>query len=343
MRTILLACLGMLTINTVASGAELSADLPYESPGSTEAFLDVYRPDDGLLAGVPTILFIHGGAWYAGDKTEAPELLNGLADAGYGVVSGNYTRSSPEHSSYPQVIHDIKAIIRWIRTEGATLGLSPTIIATGPSAGGHLSQMMLTSNGVEIFEPLAPPIRGYQIQAAVPFWGLSDLVEQAESMGSSGPLAWFLGDHYHSESADLYAEASPITWASADDGPVHQVHGLTDPLHPWRQSHFLHKRMLDLDVPSEVMYFNGGHGFDELGGQNIAVQILLENIPELLASGRTADLNWDDSVDVADLMSLIDSWGTCPDLPIDCPADLDADGSVGVNDLLFLLRHYNPA
>ena len=101
--------------------------------------------------------------------------------------------------------------------------------------------------------------------------------------------------------------------------------------------------MMDLGVPSEVMYFNGGHGFDELGGQAIAVQLLIEKIPELLASGRRADLNWDDSVDVADLMSLIDSWGTCPDLPVDCPADLDADGSIGVNDLLFLLRNYNPA
>ncbi|MCH2134616.1 MAG: alpha/beta hydrolase [Phycisphaerales bacterium] len=329
-----------LATTTYLFAADLQSDLPYESPGSTSAVLDVYRPDDGLQPGVPTILFIHGGAWYAGDKTDSPDFLTALADAGYGVVSGNYTRSSPEFSSYPQAVHDVKAIVKWIRTVGSELGLSPTVISTGPSAGGHLTMLLSTSSGIEVFEPLAPPPGGYDIQAAIPFWGLSDLVTQANDMGSSGPLAWFLGDIYDADCHDLYVEASPITWVSTDDPPIHLAHGLLDHLHPWRQSLELQQAMQSLDIHASAEYFVGGHGFEEYGGEWVAAAMVIDMIPELLAQGRTPDIDRDHDIDVDDLLVMLSNWSTCPELPADCPADLDGDGTVGLPDLMQLLNDF---
>lgn len=46
-----------------------------------------------------------------------------------------------------------------------------------------------------------------------------------------------------------------------------------------------------------------------------------------------ADINGDDTVDVDDLITLIGDWGPCGD----CPADINNDGDVGADDLLLVL------
>ncbi len=50
------------------------------------------------------------------------------------------------------------------------------------------------------------------------------------------------------------------------------------------------------------------------------------------------DLDANGSVGVSDLLELLASWGLCKD----CPADFDDDGSVGVSDLLALLANWGP-
>ncbi len=53
------------------------------------------------------------------------------------------------------------------------------------------------------------------------------------------------------------------------------------------------------------------------------------------------DVNGDLSVDVFDLLDLLDAWGDCPQpCPPNCPADISPDCSVDVFDLLFLLNSW---
>ena len=61
----------------------------------------------------------------------------------------------------------------------------------------------------------------------------------------------------------------------------------------------------------------------------------------LLAAGRSGDTNLDGAVDVTDLLGVISAWGTCPDLPVDCPADIDGNGVVDVSDLLSLIADWS--
>ncbi len=53
------------------------------------------------------------------------------------------------------------------------------------------------------------------------------------------------------------------------------------------------------------------------------------------------DLDADGNVGVSDLLSLLASWGSCPP-KADCPADFDGNGNVGVSDLLALLANWGP-
>ena len=50
-----------------------------------------------------------------------------------------------------------------------------------------------------------------------------------------------------------------------------------------------------------------------------------------------ADLDVSGSVDVQDLLLVIEGWGPCPS---DCPADLSGDGLVGTDDLLAVIAEW---
>ena len=54
--------------------------------------------------------------------------------------------------------------------------------------------------------------------------------------------------------------------------------------------------------------------------------------------GRPPDFDADGNVGILDLLTLIANWGPCPD----CPADLDGDGQVGAFDLALLLGAWGP-
>lgn len=322
-------------------------NIPYFSPGSIGAVLDVHVPPSGVEAGVPTILFIHGGGWYSGDKTDSPALWMPLVDEGYGVVACNYTLSVDMSPSYPQAVHDVKAVVRWIRLFGAKeFNLSPTIAVMGPSAGGHLTEMLATTSGVETFEPLSGPIDGYAIQASIPFFGLCDFVMQVKEWEDTPPFEAFLGGPLNDKTRPTYVEASPRTWVTADDTPMFHVHGDDDPIHFPSQAIEMNAAMTDVGIHSEVHLYGGGHAFaeiefGELEGYDAAVAILLEKVPTLLAAGRDGDINIDGFVDVTDLLAIISSWGECPELPVDCPADINGNGVVDVSDLLMLLAQWS--
>jgi hypothetical protein len=55
---------------------------------------------------------------------------------------------------------------------------------------------------------------------------------------------------------------------------------------------------------------------------------------------RLADVNGDGTVDVDDLLDVINSWGPCPSPPSTCDADVTDDGTVDVDDLLMLINDW---
>ena len=52
------------------------------------------------------------------------------------------------------------------------------------------------------------------------------------------------------------------------------------------------------------------------------------------------DINHDASVNVNDLLTVINAWGSCPAAPAECPADITGDAQVNVSDLLAVINHW---
>jgi len=96
--------------------------------------MDVYFPESG--GPWPALVYVHGGSWMHGDKSEAALFASRMISEGYPVVSINY-RLYPT-GRFPAMIEDVKCAIRSLRANATQYNLDPDrIAAVGPSAGGH--------------------------------------------------------------------------------------------------------------------------------------------------------------------------------------------------------------
>ena len=134
--------------------------------------LDLYDPHtDG--APRPVVLFVHGGAFVAGDKTAsdgAPFYENvGLWAVRHGCAAIAMTyRLAPEHP-YPAGAEDIAAAIAWVHREGPAHGLDPArLILMGQSAGAVHVATYLAQTGLH-------EVAGGGVRAGVLISGLYDM------------------------------------------------------------------------------------------------------------------------------------------------------------------------
>jgi arylformamidase len=127
----------------------------YASPAGVDpnlTSLDVFTPPavDGSCADRPLVVWVHGGGWTSGDKTEYVEdkvaLFNG---AGYVFASVNYRLTdkaavppAPQHPVHDQ---DTADAVAWLVEHAAEIGVDPDQVAiVGHSAGGGIVSAIAT-------------------------------------------------------------------------------------------------------------------------------------------------------------------------------------------------------
>lgn len=131
---ILLAC-GRL------HGAEKLADIPYRDGGHVRQVLDIYRPEAKAPEGMPVVIWIHGGGWQGGDKSDVGVKPQILTDRGFVVVAMNY-RLLPQ-VRIDELIGDVAAAVGWVYRHIAEYGGDPSrIIIGGHSAGAQLAALL---------------------------------------------------------------------------------------------------------------------------------------------------------------------------------------------------------
>lgn len=103
--------------------------------------LDVYSPLE-IEGSLPTIIDVHGGGWYYGDKDLNKIYCLNLVERGFRVVNLSY-RLTPSASLQEQII-DVATAINYIYDNACELGVDlNNLFITGDSAGGHLASMMI--------------------------------------------------------------------------------------------------------------------------------------------------------------------------------------------------------
>lgn len=254
-------------------GVKAFRDLEYAKTPQKTLRLDLFVPEK-IVAPVPVIVWIHGGAWRAGNKTNSPALP--FAAKGYAVASIIYRFS--QEAIFPAQVHDCKAAIRWLRAHAAEYKLDAGKIGVwGSSAGGHLAALLGTTGGVKELEgELGNPEFSSRVQAVCDWFGPSDFLKMNEQAGTGGKMNHDAPDSPESkliggaiqQNKEKAAKASPLSYVTQDDAPFLMMHGDLDPLVPLAQSQMLRDVLDKAGVAATLHVVKGaGHGFD--GDENL--------------------------------------------------------------------------
>lgn len=151
---------GASACTPVAAREQLAVPYVVRGDPASDAMtlLDVYPPEaPGCLR--PIVVWVHGGAWSVGDRTnriaDKIPLFHGL---GAVFVSIDYRLTSATNGvQHPDHVVDVAAAFAWVREHALELGGDPErIILLGHSAGAHLVALVATNPRFLAMHGLAP-------------------------------------------------------------------------------------------------------------------------------------------------------------------------------------------
>jgi acetyl esterase/lipase len=230
---------------------------------------DVYLLNRGVN---PVVVFIHGGGWQAGDKSDYAGYYAGIyAMAGFHVVSINYRLASygDRTTQWNAQLQDVQLAVRWLRQYASILRIDPTRIgAVGGSAGARLALFLGSldasvsnlSGGTD--RSTYFPAQSPKVSAVVDMFGPTDLTQPVIYTWNA-PLALF-GAGPYSEVPNLYWDASPVHVVTRQTAPTCIVQGASTRPYPPSQSIALRNKLSSLGVPYKWIPFYGRHGFSGL-------------------------------------------------------------------------------
>ncbi|MDJ0756862.1 MAG: alpha/beta hydrolase [Ardenticatenaceae bacterium] len=267
----------------------LEQDISYWTIPSTdrELLCDIWQPAEGVERSGLAFIYLHGGAWYLGEKDFCTRpLFRRLADQGHVVMDANY-RLGPEVDIYG-MIGDVKRAVAWMKKNAGRYGVDlERIVLGGGSAGGHLA--LLAAYTPEESRLTPPELHGQDltVRAVVSLYGPIDLqvcydyldqermltmptveigqpgaATMEKNFADAGRLDMLLGGHLH-EIPDVYALASPITHVSETSPPTLLIQGEPDCVNPAAAARDLHGKLVEYGVPAvNIIYPLTNHGFD---------------------------------------------------------------------------------
>lgn len=251
---------------------EFANDLRY-AERSPRNVLDLAVPKSETRP--PLVVYIHGGAFRFGDKSDGLRERKFLVDAGFAVASVNYRYSTD--AIWPAQLDDISDAFAFLRGKADAFGFDGGRVASfGPSAGGHLSAACGIAFAASPQTRLAasvvwyPPVDFPTMDADIEATGVTRATGRNDAPGS--PESVLIGATV-GENPDLARAAGPIAQLKTLPPGVRLpafliMHGGRDPYIGAEQSRRLHRALaafggaprLELDVLPEGTH--GGGDFE---------------------------------------------------------------------------------
>ena len=231
----------------------VTPDIAY-GPLAAQRF-DLYASSAARVDG-RTIVFVHGGAWTGGDRTQVPGLLWDLGRYGWNIVSIDYRLACSDRANvlctsarFTDQISDVKLAIRFVKAHASRFGIDPNrVVVAGYSAGGHLATIAGLSAG-SMEPPAAQMDRSVRavtsaVRGYLSFNGPTDMTALLASHDGIfdaylAPSAALLfrscvvrADHTAVCDPHEVAPANAATWIDAEDPPGYLFSGGIDTIVP---------------------------------------------------------------------------------------------------------------
>ena len=254
--------------------SDKTADVNYVGDGKPYHTLDIYIPKQAKEL-YPVVIHTYGSAWSMNNMKGSADLSTicaAYAKAGYAVVTPNHRSASD--AIYPAQLHDIKAVVRFVRGNAAKYKFDTNFVAvSGFSSGGHLSSLVATTCGlkegksgsvtVDLVGDLGEFTSFSSCADAAVLWSPpTDIYTMNPiSMGGSGTMEGAFIGVEREGNKDKWMVASSPYYASDDDPPVIIFHGTADKVVNIEQSKELYDSLKHHNVVVELDTVpNGEHG-----------------------------------------------------------------------------------
>ncbi len=277
--------LTLLLLLAHATAGRVERDIAYAEPKNARQMLDVYAPASGSKH--PIVIWIHGGGWRNGDKSEVDHKPDLFVPKGYVFAAMSY-RFWPT-VVMETIVRDVAKSIRWVHDNAARYGGDPNrIILTGHSAGAQLAALICTDQRYLKAEGLSPAILKGCIPVDGDTYDVPAIIATAEarrkSLGQPEPTAGHrqkFGDPEHQR------DLSAVTHVARNKGiPPFLILHVADHPDTTAQAQRLHQALRDAAIPTRIF---GASATDhvklnrDLGAAgDPATKIMLEFIEETL-------------------------------------------------------------
>ena len=230
--------------------------------GDKDAYLDTYFPNTVTNTDkpLPTVVWVHGGGWISGDKSNVGQYAQIVANKGYTVIAVNYS-IAPE-KTYPTPVIQVNEALSYINRNAKELHVDPShIVLAGDSAGSQIAAQvatMITSPDYAKLMNMTPGLQKSQLSAMLLNCGAYDLsIVNADGNSEDAKLLrtflWsYSGKKDFMNDADMLP-ASVIDHVTKDFPPTFITAGNKDPLE--RQSRVMATKLQSLGVTTDALFY----------------------------------------------------------------------------------------
>ncbi|HMQ79262.1 MAG TPA: alpha/beta hydrolase [Ignavibacteria bacterium] len=231
--------------------------------GDDDAYLDLYYPENFEgKENLPLIVWVHGGAFIAGDKSEISNYCKILASKGYIVAAVNYSLAPSKN--YPLPVSQVNSAIGFLYKNAGKYKINTEqIFLGGDSGGAHISAQLSNVFAERSYSDLlqvVPSIEPSLLKGVILYCGPynAELVNMEGAMG--GFLKTVLWSYMGSKDFmnDPGIKSFSVSNYLTGNFPRAFISvGNEDPLGP--HSHELASRLVSKGVKVDSLFFPGDH------------------------------------------------------------------------------------
>jgi acetyl esterase/lipase len=248
--------------------------------------LDLTLPNTGN-GSFPLLIFIHGGAFIAGDKNDVIyTAFNNAPSRGYALASIRYRLAANGQTvgRFPDGIQDCLAAISFLRANATKYNLDTERFAvSGFSAGGFHTAFIVAftnskyANGIIEDLSLGNAEFSSKVQAGISWCALTDFLQREAQQVMNSNVKYLFPPNSQISPEEIYiggqitlpanaailAKSNPLNYVTENTPPILMQHAKNDNLVPWQQSQIMVDKINEVCGHGRAeleLIPNGGHG-----------------------------------------------------------------------------------
>ncbi len=221
-----------LGVHSLKNSIDSLLDFTYKKLENRELKMDYYGPQTN--ENLPSLLFIHGGGWRTGDKSQHRELAKSLADKGFRVFLIEYRLST--EALYPAAMLDVHDGLKYLFEHAKALKINPTNLSVaGFSAGGQMAALLGSTWNETLYGKHS---KHHKIHSVIDLDGILAFIHVESGEGDDSNKLSAATQYFgfaKMEGAKRWDEASALYHVSKNDPAVLFINSGVDRMHAGRE------------------------------------------------------------------------------------------------------------